>query len=198
MSTLSYVIGNSLYLNITDRCTLACTFCPKHNGSHRVHDYDLTLDHRPGIDEILAAIEQPSRFDQVVFCGFGEPTLRLKVLLKVAGDIKRRGGQVRLNTDGLANLVHKRNVLPELSRCVDAMSISMNAQNETLYQRHCKPAIESSFQAMLDFVELAPDYISDVTASAIDGLDGVDLEACRLLATQRGVKFRRRELDNVG
>lgn len=198
MSTLSYVIGNSLYLNITDRCTLACTFCPKHNGSHRVHDYDLALDQRPGVDEIIAAIDEPSRYDQVVFCGFGEPTLRLKVLLNVAAEIKRHGGHVRLNTDGLANLVHKRNVLPELGRCIDAVSISMNAHNEEVYQRHCKPAVEGSFQAMLDFVALAPDYIDDVSASAIDGLVDVDIEACRLLAAQRGVKFRRRELDNVG
>ena len=198
MSTLSYTIGNSLYLNITDRCTLACRFCPKHNGSKRVHDHDLTLEQRPSAEEIIASLEDPARYDQVVFCGFGEPTLRLKVLLAVASDIKQRGGRVRVNTDGLANRVHKRNVLPEMAGCVDALSISLNAQNAELYDRHCQPALPDSFAAMLDFVALAPRYIRDVTASAIDGLEGVDIDACRQLAEERGVKFRRRVLDIVG
>ena len=198
MSTLSYVIGDSLYLNITDRCTLACVFCPKHNGAHRVRDFDLTLDRRPSVGEILASIDDPAAYEQVVFCGFGEPTLRLRTLLQVASDIKRRGGRVRVNTDGLANRVHKRNVLPELAPVVDALSISMNAQNADVYARHCRPALAGSFEAMLDFVERAPRYVSDVTASAIDGLDGVDIEACRALAEARGVRFRRRVLDVVG
>jgi TatD family-associated radical SAM protein len=198
MSTLSYTIGNSLYLNITDRCTLACRFCPKHNGSLTVHDYDLALAQRPSVEDIIASIDDPARYEQVVFCGYGEPTLRLKVLLAVAANIKQRGGRVRVNTDGLANRVHKRNVLPEMAGYVDALSISLNAQNAQVYDRHCQPALPDSFAAMLDFVALAPRYISDVTASAIDGLEGVDIEACRQLAEARGVKFRRRVLDIVG
>lgn len=198
MTTLSYRIEDRLYLNITDRCTLACTFCPKHNGSCTVHDYDLTLQHRPTTEQIIEAIDDPARYSQIVFCGFGEPTLRLKVLLGVARNIKARGGQVRVNTDGLANRVHKRNVLPELASCVDALSVSMNAQDEQTYDRHCRPALRGSFQDMLSFLELAPNYLRDVTASAIDGLDGVDIAACQAMASARGVAFRRRELDRVG
>ncbi len=196
--TLSYRIGDRLYLNITDRCTLRCAFCPKHNGSHRVHDYDLTLHHRPEVDEILAAIDAPSAYAEVVFCGYGEPTLRLKTLLAVARQIKAQGGRVRVNTDGLANRVHKRNVLPELATCVDALSVSMNAQDASTYDRHCCPALQGSHASMLEFLREAPRYIDDVTASAIDGLEGVDIEACRALATEIGVRFRRRVLDRVG
>lgn len=195
---ISYVIGDRLYLNITDRCTLACTFCPKTQGVNKVHDYDLTLDHRPEVEEILDAIDDPARYEQVVFCGFGEPTLRLKVLLEVAREIKARGGRVRVNSDGLANLVHKRNVLPEMAECIDALSVSMNAQDSATYDRHCEPALKGSFQAMLDFLKLAPDYIPDTTATAIDGLEGVDIAACERLAWETGVKFRRRFLDKVG
>lgn len=198
MSVLSYTIGDRLYLNITDRCTLACVFCPKHKGSHRVHDYDLTLDRRPTVDEIFAALDTPARYREVVFCGFGEPTLRLKTLKQVAHAVKQRRGNTRLNTDGLANLVHKRNVLPELAGDIDAVSISMNAQDEATYDRHCQPALPGSFAAMLAFVRQAPAYIPDVTASAIDGLDGVDIQACERLAQSLGVRFRRRELDIVG
>ena len=196
--TVSYTIGDRLYLNITDRCTLGCRFCPKHQGSHRVHDYDLTLHHRPTQAEILVAIDDPRRFREVVFCGFGEPTLRLKVLLDTARHIKLNGGRVRVNTDGLANLVNKRNVLPEMAGCVDALSVSMNAQNAALYQRHCDPALPGSFAAMQAFLRQAPDYIDEVTATAIDGLAGVDVAACEQLAARLGVGFRRRELDVVG
>lgn len=196
--TISYTIGDRLYLNITDRCTLECAFCPKHNGSHRVHDYDLSLDHRPDQDEIIAALGDPTAYSEVVFCGYGEPTLRLKVLLRTAEYIKSTGGRVRVNTDGLANRVHKRNVLPELASCVDALSVSMNAQDEHTYRRHCLPALPGSFAAMLEFLSLAPLYIDDVTATAIDGLEGVDIPACEALARERGVRFRHRKLDVVG
>ena len=196
--TVSYTIGDRLYLNITDRCTLGCRFCPKNLGSHRVHDYDLTLDHRPSQAEILVAIDDPQRFSEVVFCGFGEPTLRLNVLLDTARHIKQNGGRVRVNTDGLASLVHKRDVLPEMTDCVDAVSVSMNAQNDELYQQHCVPALPGSFAAMRDFLQRAPGYIDEVTATAIDGLPGVDIAACERMAKAWGVGFRRRTLDVVG
>lgn len=195
---LAYPIGDNLYLNITDRCTLVCTFCPKHTAAPRVHDYDLALPTRPAVDDILTAIGDPAVYHEIVFCGFGEPTLRLKPLLAISDYIKSRNGRVRVNTDGLANLVHKHNVLPEFSGKIDALSVSMNAQDEAVYNRHCRPALTGSFQAMLDFLELAPRYVPEVTATAIDGLEGVDIDACRKLAESRGVAFRRRILDEVG
>ena len=196
--TLSYTIGQNLYLNITDRCTLVCEFCPKTLGNHQVHEYDLTLRQRPGYDEIVAAIGDPKQYEEIVFCGFGEPTLRFKILLQVAAYIKENGGKVRLNTDGLACLVNKRDVLPEMQGLIDAVSVSMNTQNEELYIRHCAPQLKGAWSAMLDFLDRAPAYIPDVTATAIDGLEGVDIQACESLASQRGVKFRARQLDIVG
>jgi len=197
-ATISYVIGKNLYLNITDRCTLVCEFCPKTQGSQQVHDYDLTLAKRPELEDIINAMGDPAAYDQIVFCGYGEPTLRLKVLLQVAAYIKERGGRVRINTDGLANLVNKRNVLPEMQGLVDAVSVSMNAQTEALYIQHCAPQLKGAWQAMLDFLAAAPAYIPDVTATAIDGLAGVDIEACAKLAAERGVGFRARQLGVVG
>lgn len=198
MQQVSYPIRKNLYLNITDRCTLACEFCPKTQGVLKVHDFDLTLDHRPEIEEIISSIGDPADYEEIVFCGYGEPTLRLKILKEVAAWIKEYGGKVRVNTDGLANLANKRNVLPELEGLVDSLSVSMNAQNEEVYNRHCQPALPGSFDAMLDFLRKAPAYIPEVTATAIDGLEGVDIDACKKLADQCGVKFRRRYLDEVG
>ena len=199
MTCIAYPIRNSLYLNITDRCTLECQFCPKHTAQGPVvHDYDLTLDHRPEVEEIITSIGNPGDYEEIVFCGFGEPTLRFKVLMEVARWIKAHGGRVRINTDGLANLVNKRDVLPEMQGVVDSLSVSMNAQNPDVYAQHCHPALPGSWEAMLAFLEAAPRYIPKVTATAIDGLEGVDIQACEALAIERGVGFRRRQLDKVG
>ncbi len=198
VNQISYRIEDRLYLNITDRCTLECSFCPKNCGSMDLHEYDLSLDHRPSSQEIIAAIDDPAHYSEIVFCGYGEPTLRLKVLLEVSQYIQGHGGKVRVNTDGLANQVHKRNVLPELGKCVDTLSISLNAQNEEVYNRHCLPAMTGSYQAMLEFLRLAPRYIKNVTATAIEGLEGVDIAACEQIASEYGVGFRKRILGIVG
>lgn len=198
MQQISYQIGKNLYLSITDRCTLACAFCPKTQGSMLVKGYDLSFDHRPEVAEIIISIGHVDAYDEIVFCGYGEPTLRLKVLLEVAQYVKQQGGRVRVNTDGLANKVHKRNVLPEMASCVDSLSISMNAQNAEIYNRHCVPSLEGSYDAVIDFIRLAKEYIPQVTATAIDGLEGVDITACEAIANKLGVPFRRRVLNEVG
>ncbi|MCU7874090.1 MAG: TatD family nuclease-associated radical SAM protein [Candidatus Thiodiazotropha sp. (ex Lucinoma borealis)] len=195
---ISYQIDNNLYLSITDRCTLECAFCPKTLGDMTVKGYDLTIIHRPTAEEVIASIDDPAQYEEVVFCGYGEPTLRLNVLLEVARHIKLQGGRVRVNTDGLCNLVHKHNTLPELGECVDSLSISLNAQNQEIYDLHCRPNLPGSYEAMLDFIREAPSYIADVTVSAVDGLEGVDIPACEAIAEAMKVKFRRRFLNQVG
>ncbi len=195
---ISYPIRNSLYLSITDRCTLVCEFCPKTHGDYQVQGYDLQMDHRPEAGEILNNLPGLEPYDEIVFCGFGEPTLRLKTLLAVATEIKKYNKKIRLNTDGLGNLVHKRNILPELGTVIDSVSVSMNAHNEEVYNQHCQPQLPGSYQAMLEFVRQAPDYIDDVTVTAINGLENVDIDACRQMAGDMGVNFRQRELDRVG
>jgi TatD family-associated radical SAM protein len=195
---ISYQIGNNLYLSITDRCTLECAFCPKTYGDMTVKGYDLTFDHRPTAEEVIASIDDPARYDEVVFCGYGEPTLRLNLLLEVARYVKQHGGRVRVNTDGLCNLIHKQDTLPQFAACVDALSVSLNAQNSEIYDIHCRPNLPGSYEAMLEFLRRAPEYIADVTATAIDGLEGVDIAACEAIAKAMNVKFRCRTLNEVG
>lgn len=196
--TLVYTIDDRLYINLTDRCSLACTFCPKHNGSHQVHEHDLTLHQRPEAEHIVALIGDPTRYEEIVFCGFGEPTVRLKTLIYIANAIKAQGGKTRLNTDGLGSLFNKQDIVPLLATCIDALSISLNAQNEHLYQIHCRPSLPHSYPALLAFIERASHWIEDVTVTAIDGLEGVDIPACQRIAIERGAKFRARQLDIVG
>ncbi|MBF0369005.1 MAG: YchF/TatD family DNA exonuclease [Magnetococcales bacterium] len=196
---LAYPIGRALYLNVTRGCTLKCTFCPK--WSHpQVHDYDLTLKRNPDAQALIQAMGDPGRYEEIVFCGFGEPTLRLEVMLAVAREVKRRGDiRVRLNTDGLANRVYGRDVTPRFKGLIDAVSVSLNAQDEATYDCHCKPAFGGAWQGMLDFIRAAKKHVPEVTATAIDGLEGVDMEACRRLAEDElGVGFRARHLNRVG
>jgi TatD DNase family protein len=134
----------------------------------------------------------------VVFCGYGEPLIRLDLVKEVAAWLKQRGVRVRINTDGQANLVHRRNVLPELEGLVDAVSVSLNAPDAETYQRLCRSKFgESGFQAVKDFLAAAKQHIPSVTATAV-GLPGIDLEACRKVAAGIGVEFREREYNEVG
>lgn len=198
MTQIAYRLHGNCYLNITDRCNLRCRFCPKFNGNWEVQGYDLRLRHAPSLKEITAALGDPRRYREVVFCGLGEPTKRLYTLLQVAERIKARGGRVRLNTDGLANWFHEEDITPALAGRVDAVSVSLNAQDTRTYNRHCRPPTEGAHEAVLDFLARARCHVPEVTATAIDGLEGVDIGACERLAAELGVGFRRRVLDQVG
>jgi TatD family-associated radical SAM protein len=195
---IGYTLHGNRYLNVTNRCTLRCTFCPKFNGTWAVQDYDLRLHGEPDAKNLLEAVGDPSEFGEVVFCGLGEPTLRLYTVLEVAAALRRRGARVRLNTDGLANLVHGRDVAPDLEGYIDAVSISLNAQDASTYNRYCRPPMAGAYAAVLDFTRRVREYVPLVTLTAIDGLPGVDIPACRAIADELGVDFRRRELDKVG
>lgn len=197
-SILAYELHGNCYLNITSECTLRCQFCPKYNRTWEVQSYDLTLAHEPTVAEVLEAIGDPKRYKEIVFCGLGEPTKRFDVLMEIARAMKKQGMRVRVNTDGLANLVEGRDVTPEMAQVVDLLSISLNAQNETVYNRHTRPRRDGAYNAMLDFARKAKEAGMDVSLSAIDGLDGVDIEACQAIADKLGLEFRRRVLDNVG
>jgi len=189
-----YTIGDNRYLNVTNRCTLRCHFCPKFNGCWTVHDDSLRLQREPTVDEIVAAAGDPEQYDQIVFCGFGEPTLRLYDVLDASQRLRQRDAYIRINTDGLASLVHGRDVTPDLEGIVDALSVSLNAQNAEVYARHCRPTDPHSYDAMLDFVMRAREFVPDITLTAIDGLPDVDIDACREIAHQLGARFRRRVL----
>ncbi|MBF0099254.1 MAG: YchF/TatD family DNA exonuclease [Magnetococcales bacterium] len=195
---LAYAIGSGLYLNISKGCTLRCQFCPKWVAPV-VHQYDLSLARNPTAAEVLAAMGDYSAYQEIVFCGYGEPTLRLPVLLEVAQTIKQNSTiPIRINSDGLANRVFRTDITPRLRGLIDAVSVSLNAQNEEVYNRHCRPTVPGAYTAVKEFLVAAQAHIPAVTATAIDGLDGVDIAACAQLAQQLGVRFRQRILSQLG
>ncbi len=198
-NTLVYDIGTRRYINVTSRCNLRCRFCPKFNGCWEVRSYSLRLRGAPpSCRALLDAIGNPCEVDEIVFCGLGEPTQRLNTVLHLSEHMRRYGKPVRINTDGLANRFHRCDVTPLLEGKVDAVSISLNAHNEQLYERHCRPKWPGSYASVLDFARRALDHVPSVTLTAIDGLPGVDIDACAEIAARLGTGFRARVLDQVG
>lgn len=201
---IAYRIRNSLYLNITNRCNNACTFCPRNlpasdPRAYQVKGHFLKLGREPSVEEIERAVGDPRRCEEVVFCGFGEPLLRLTELKAAAAWLKSQGARVRVDTDGLANKVHGRNVAPELKGLVDSISVSLNAADAETYARLCPGRYgEAAFPAVLEFIREAKQAGLEVTATVV-GVPGLDVGACQRLAeAELGVKFRLRPYDEVG
>ncbi len=194
---IAYIIRNSLYLNITNRCSNRCSFCAKFSD-FTVKGHYLQLEHEPSLDEVMAAIGDPSGFDEIVFCGYGEPMLRLDLIREVAAELKKKGCRIRINTDGQANLVYGRNILPELAGLVDCISVSLNAADADTYVRLCRsPYGREGFEGVCSFLKEAKKYIPRVVASAVT-VPGLDIETVRKLAQTLGVEFRERTYAEVG
>ncbi len=195
---IAYAIRNSLYLNITNRCTNYCTFCAKFS-SYTVKGHYLKLRKEPDFNDVIKAVgPDPLKYDEIVFCGFGEPLIRLDLVKKAGMHLKRMGCRIRIDTDGLANLVHGRNVLPELM-FVDTISVSLNAPDPETYMKLVKtPFGDRAYPAILYFLREAKRYIPKVVATVV-AVPGLDIEACRRVAEDEiGVAFRVREFNLVG
>jgi TatD DNase family protein len=196
-ATIAYRIRDSLYLNITNRCSNRCTFCPKFENL-TLKGHNLGLAGEPTFEEVMTAVGETKGGDEVVFCGFGESLIRLDLVVPVARELKRRGYRIRINTDGQANLVHGRNILPELSGLADTISVSLNAPDAATYVKLCNtPFGEAGFSGVCDFIRGAAGCVPLVVASAVT-VPGVDVDACRALAASLGAEFRVREYLEAG
>jgi TatD DNase family protein len=195
---IAYQIRNSLYVNVTMRCTNDCVFCNREK-SPVVAGHNLKLGQDPSVEEAIREIGEPSDYDEVVFCGYGEPTLRLDFVKEIAKWVKGKGGKVRINTNGQGNLIHKRNILPELQGLVDAMSVSLNAEDEEKYCLLCRPEFTKGvYSAVKEFISEAAKYIPEVVATSVR-VPEVDIQKCKKLAEDElGVHFRVREFNVVG
>jgi TatD DNase family protein len=195
---IAYRIRNSLYLNITNRCSNRCTFCAKFDD-FTVKGHNLLLEREPTCEEVLSAVgEHHGQFDEIVFCGFGESLLRLELVKQLSAEFKKSGFRVRINTDGQANIVHGRDVLPELEGLIDSISVSLNAPDPLTYSKLCNtPFGAEGFTAVCDFISRAVRHIPQVTATAVT-VPGVDITACERLAMELGAGFRAREYSEVG
>ena len=190
MQDIVYPIKDSLYLNITNRCTNECSFCIRNKTKQFNKKYALWLEHEPSAAEIIQAIGDPKKYKQVVFCGYGEPLIRLAVVKKVAKALKKQKAKVRIDTNGQANLFWGKNIVPELKGLIDLISISLDAENAEVYNNICRSLYgPKAYQAVMAFIKESKKSIPEVEISVVD-LPVVDKKACKKIAEELGVNFR--------
>ncbi len=191
--SILYRYGTKWYVNVTNKCPCRCEFCVRNQVSRLGNADSLWLSKDPTADEIMSEIRaRCPDAEEIVFCGYGEPTERLDVVLDVARRIRSEtGAHIRLDTNGLGSLINGRDIVPELAEVLDSISLSLNAPDSDEYMRLCKPAFgESSYPALLQFIDEARRAIP-TTVSVVGGsISEESEERCRRMAEEWGVRFR--------
>ncbi|MEM2987775.1 MAG: TatD family nuclease-associated radical SAM protein [Candidatus Bathyarchaeia archaeon] len=197
-ASIVYWLGENLYLNVTNRCSNNCYFCLR-NFREGVGGFNLKLEREPTVKEIIAELENIinwRNWREIVFCGFGEPLLRLDCVLEVSRWIRRHYGKIvtlRVDTNGQAILYNEgRKVAEELKMAgIDKVSVSLNAHDKEAYNQICKPTFENAFESIIEFIKKTKGLL-DVEITAIR-IPEVDIQKVEEIARQMGVKFRVRE-----
>lgn len=191
--TYAYLFGNNLYINLTNRCNNDCEFCVR-RGSDGVGGNNLWIVQEPSFEEVKRQMLQFQRFDEVVFCGYGEPLIRLEVLKQVAAFVKRYDIPTRIDTNGLANRFHGRDITPELEGLIDTVSISLNASNPEEYDRICHSEYGTeAFGEMIDFAIKVKKHVPKVIFSVVETIGKEEIDRCKKISDSLGIPLRVRE-----
>ncbi|MBQ6889332.1 MAG: TIGR04100 family radical SAM protein [Lachnospiraceae bacterium] len=196
MADILYTYKNQIYANITNKCDCSCQFCIRSHKDSVGEAENLWFKSEPTLEEIKKAMDEFdfTGYEELVFCGYGEPTCALENLLAGAAYAKEKYGiKIRLNTNGLANLYHKRNIVPELAEVIDSVSISLNAPTAEKYQEVTRPQFENAFPAMLEFASLAQETFSHTQLSIVDVLPEDEIKTCQRIADERGIYLKIRK-----
>jgi radical SAM enzyme (TIGR04100 family) len=198
--TILYEYHNNLYINLTNRCSSACIFCLRQTREEMDNSGSLWLDHEPSYEEVIEEFKKfdVEKYNEIIFCGFGEPTERIDVLLQVAKYIKDNFRKnIRLNTNGQGNLINNRDIVPELKGLIDCISISLNNPDPEKYQEIVRSIFGvKSFEAMLEFAKEAKNYVPKVILSTVDTTITKEEEAkCQKICDEIGVTYRIREFE---
>lgn len=196
-NTLVYLLDGKIYINLTNRCTNDCIFCLRKDKDD-VKGQELWLDNEYSTAEDV--IKQFNSFEptkEVIFCGYGEPLLKFDVLKKVAQYIKSKypNIKIRINTNGHANFIYQRNIVPELKGLVDEFSVSLNAATKKEYNELSQPKFDEAYEETKKFIRACADENISVVASVVEGYKGrhLNLIICENIAKDLGAKFRVRE-----
>lgn len=195
MADIVYDYFGGLYINLTNRCPCRCEFCIKNFANGLGTADSLLLDREPTVEEVKQELRNwdVESYDEIIFCGYGEPTQRLDDLLILAAWLKENYGKpIRINTIGLADLIWKRRTAPDLEGLIDAVSVSMNEADAKKYTALCHPVYgEQAYEAMLAYIEDVKRFVPFVAVSVVShSISRESLEACREKARQLGVAFK--------
>ena len=195
MMTITYPVYNGIYVNMTNRCPCACTFCLRKQSDHVYGSDSLWLEREPTVEEVCESIDKwdLSKYSEIVFCGYGEPTMRLDDLLKVAAYIKSKSNiPLRINANGLADLIAGEKVAHKLEGLIDTVSVSLNATNKEDYFKLVRPKFGiDSYDAMLSFAKECTKYVPNVIMTVVDEVTSKEeQEKCREICESIGAKLR--------
>lgn len=198
MDTHVYKIGNNLYVNLTNRCTNRCTFCVREQSAE-YEGYSLWLkDGEPSAEEVIAEIGNPAEYDEIVFCGYGEPTYRLDAIIKISEYVHSCGGRTRMNTNGHGNFINGGNITAELKGRLDGINISLNSSESEDYCAVCRPRFDGAFDEMVGFAKACKAAELNCWFSVVDCIGEEQVDKCRKLAQSVGIPLRVREfIDNT-
>jgi TatD family-associated radical SAM protein len=192
--SIVYSYYEGLYINLTNKCPCSCDFCIRNYTDNLGSADSLFLDKEPTVDEVKEELAKWNikEFNEVIFCGYGEPTERLPELLEIAEFVKKEYGlPVRLNTNGLADLIWKRETAPDLEGKIDAVSVSMNEADAQKYFDLCHPVFGmESYDAMIKYISDVKKYVPDVATSIVSVITPESIELCRKKAEELGVTFK--------
>lgn len=201
MNTYVYEFEGNLYLNLTNRCPNSCEFCVR-NFQDGVGENKLWLNREPTYEDLIDAISlyDLKKYGEVVFCGFGEPMCALDLISQIAPYLKRKGAVTRINTNGLGDLINKRENVPKLiAPYIDNVSISLNASNADDYDAICKSKFgRDAFYAMLKFAKECVEAGINTTMTVVDFVGEDEIRACERLAKNAGAHFRVRATIHEG
>ena len=195
MMTITYPVHNGIYVNMTNRCPCACTFCLRKQSDHVYGSDSLWLEREPTVEEVCESIDKwdLSKYSEIVFCGYGEPTMRLDDLLKVAAYIKSKSNiPLRINTNGLGDLIAGEKVAHKLEGLIDTVSVSLNATNKEDYFKLVRPKFGiDSYDAMLSFTKDCTKYVPNVIMTVVDEVTSKEeQEKSREICESIGSKLR--------
>ena len=200
MEDILYVYGDSLYVNLTNKCPCRCTFCIRSQKEGLGTAESLWLDHDPTAEEVLAAFGDYdlSAYQEVIFCGYGEPMCALDTLLAVCRYLRGVGGvKIRVNTNGLGDLIHGKPTAPLLEGLVDAVSVSLNTSDAEKYNAVCRPSFgPAAYDAMLQFAVDCKRYVPAVKFSIVDVIPPDEIEICKQTAARLGIPLRIRHFSD--
>ena len=195
--TITYEYGKNLYVNLTNRCPNRCEFCLRTHSAGSIYAEDLWLEREPSKEEILEDIKKRDRnqYQQLVFCGYGEPTCRLQDLLWLCDQVKKFSSiDIRINTNGLSDLINGKHSAAQLDDRVDIVSISLNAPNAEKYEDVCHSEFGlEAFPAILKFAAEAGLYVPKVYMTVVDTMPQADIDECRRICEGLGAIFRVRK-----
>ncbi|MBP9583164.1 MAG: YchF/TatD family DNA exonuclease [Ignavibacterium sp.] len=192
-TSFTYLLDNSLYINVTNRCNADCTFCRrKEDPFLRGYNLGMKKSEEPTADVYIKEIGDPKKYDEIVFCGYGEPTIRWDVVREVAKYVKANGGKTRINTNGHGNIINKKDITPGMKDTIDVVSISFNSFDSKQYAELMRVS-EDHFDEMKNFARLAKPNVKKVVMSVVS-LDEVEIEKSRkVVEDEIGVEFRVRK-----